>query len=123
MKFVKYKNILSKVISEDSHSMQIHSQEPETFTHLSLFVSKKDVSKVDNVNIKSFEELINFLDSKNFFSNMVRDLMVFDKHNQLIRVITSKSLEKASDLNFWIEDLHEADYKSVISEIINKHKN
>lgn len=122
MEFIKYKDILAKVISKDSYSLQVLSQEPETFTHLSLFVSKKDTTPVSKVSHMDFNSFIKMLDDQNFYSDIVPELMMFDNYKQLVRVITSKSLEKASDLNIWIDDLHDVDYQSVISEIIKKYE-
>lgn len=121
--FKKYKEILVRVLNDDDLTSHVLSQEPNTFTQLPLYVSKKDLINVDSVKEASLESYIETLNNMDFYSVMVQSLLNLDNDvnskPKLIRVMMTRTLEKASEDNVWINDLHEADYEEILSSIID----
>lgn len=109
--FVKYKELLSKIISQDTHSSQIITQQSQTFTHLSLIVQSTKLEKIDSnkVSIRNLEDYVSLLHSNGFFQ---------DLKNVDIKTVMEITLEQASEDLIWINDLHEADYSDIILKVL-----
>lgn len=113
MEYIKYKGILAKVISRDTYSLKILSQSPQTFTHLSFYVTEKMISEVEKVTHLTLNQYLQILDNKDFFKD-VKNLS--EKREEIIMELV---LEQASEELVWIEDLHHVDYRELIISILN----
>ena len=97
-------------------------QDANTFTHLPMPISKKELVKVDHVKELTCEDFFDSLLNKYFFDDIIQDAIMTQEKTKGIKNMMGSLIEEANNQNVWLKDLHDFDYDTVFFDVIKNYQ-
>lgn len=122
-KFYKYQDNIAKENSDVvmNSAISVLVQDPNTFTHLPMPVSKKELVSVE-VKESKFEDFFDILDNEDAFSNIIQEAITLHDRSKGVKNMMGLVVEEANDRNVWLTDLHDYDYETNFFKIIKDYR-